>query len=188
MKIEMLCENTVKLYLEPDDMDRYGLTFDEIDYDQPTTQRAFRDMMNKVRRDVGFSSDGCRLLVEARPRTDGGCILMVTRQPLSRRSRDSRRELPQLSRVLEERLLFRFDRIDDLLDATPHLQRREDLISTKLYRLESEYYLLVELAPDCDTGGTVNILREYGRLCPFHLAAPLEERARLLTGYLLAPQ
>ena len=185
MKIEMLCENTVKLYLEPDDMDRYGLTFDDIDYDQPTTQRAFRDMMNKVRRDVGFSSDGCRLLVEARPRTDGGCILMVTKQPLSRRGRDSRRELPQLSRVLEERLLFRFDQIDDLLDAEPHLRRHVGVTQSKLYRLESEYYLLVELAPDCDTGGIVNILREFGRACPFHLAAPLEERAKLLEGFMV---
>ena len=78
MKIEMLCENKVKLMLEAEDLDYYGLTFEEIDYDRPATQRAFRDMMNRVRRDVGFSSDGCRLLVEARPAEGGGCVLAVS--------------------------------------------------------------------------------------------------------------
>ena len=84
MKIEMLCENKVKLMLEAEDLSYYGLTFEEIDYERPATQRAFRDMMSRVRRDVGFSSEGCRLLVEARPAEGGGCILVVTKQPLQR--------------------------------------------------------------------------------------------------------
>ena len=32
MKIEMLCENKVKLMLEAEDLSYYGLTFEEIDY------------------------------------------------------------------------------------------------------------------------------------------------------------
>ncbi|NLT57891.1 MAG: adaptor protein MecA [Clostridiales bacterium] len=188
MKIELLCENTVKLLLEAEDMDRYGLTFEEIDYNQPSTQRAFRDMMSKVRRDVGFSSDGCRLLVEARACPDGGCILTVTKQPLSRRGRDSRREFTRVSRIEEEgeeeeARIFRFEAVDHLLDASLLLRDIPGMRSARLYHMEEAYYLLAELDQQQDYQLALTVLREFGCECPAGLLAPLEERGSQLEGY-----
>lgn len=41
MKIEMLCENKVKLMLEAEDLSYYGLTFEEIDYERPRHRGRF---------------------------------------------------------------------------------------------------------------------------------------------------
>ena len=164
MKIEMLCENKVKLMLEAEDLDYYGLTFEEIDYDRPATQRAFRDMMNRVRRDVGFSSDGCRLLVEARPAEGGGCVLVVTKQPLQRKGRGSTRKTGEGKRI------FRFEETDDLLDALPGLQKLEDE-DMRLYRMEDSYYALVK-----SDGNAARLLREFGRECPSRTEGLLEQK------------
>lgn len=164
MKIEMLCENKVKLMHEAEDLSYYGLTFEEIDYERPATQRAFRDMMSRVRRDVGFSSEGCRLLVEARPAEGGGCILVVTKQPLQRKSRSSVRKPG------EGKSIFRFEHTDDLLDALTGLRRfREE--ETRLYRMEGSYYASVK-----NDGNAARLLREFARECPSRTEGLLEQK------------
>ena len=160
----MLSENKVKLMLEAEDLSYYGLTFEEIDYERPATQRAFRDMMSRVRRDVGFSSEGCRLLVEARPAEGGGCILVVPKQPLQREGRSSVRKAG------EGKSVFRFELVDDLLDALNGLKRvREE--ETRLYRMEGCYYAMVK-----NDGSAARLLREFARECPSRTEGLLEQK------------
>ena len=163
MKIEMVCENKVRLLLEAEDLDYYGLTFEEIDYDRPATQRAFRDMLNRARKDVGFSSDGCRLLVEAHPAPDGGCVLLVTKQPLARKGRSL------LRKAEEELCTYSFEQIDHLLDLLPQLCKLEE--STTLYRMDGNYYATARA-----DGKAHLLLREFGVECPARIRSLLEQR------------
>ena len=163
MKIEMVCENKVRLLLEAEDLDYYGLTFEEIDYDRPATQRAFRDMLNRARKDVGFSPDGCRLVVEAHAAPGGGCVLLVTKQPLARKSRSPVRKAE------EDRCTFSFEEVDHLLDVLPQLLRLEESIS--LYRMDGSYYAAVKA-----DGRAHQLLREFAAECPSRTLALLEQK------------
>ena len=85
----------------------------------------------------GFVLRAAACSVEARPAEGGGCILVVTKQPLQRKSRSSVRKPG------EGKSISRFEHTDDLLDALTGLRRfREE--ETRLYRMEGSYYAIGE--------------------------------------------
>ncbi|HWP79708.1 MAG TPA: adaptor protein MecA [Terriglobales bacterium] len=145
MKIEVVGENRLRLLLDGTDMAEYGLTYEDIDYSRPQTQKAFRNMMDRAEDAVGFRSDGYKLVIEARPATDGGCVLTVTRRP-KKKERDPLRR--------GTRATFLFDTADDALDARLALSA-----PAAIMRVGRGYVLTVDPAGEPQR----NILLEFGR-------------------------
>ena len=76
VKMDMLENGCLKILLTEEDLRTYGLTFDNLDYENENTRSALHRLLEEAKRRTGFDSAGS-LMVEALP-VDGGCLLLLT--------------------------------------------------------------------------------------------------------------
>ena len=78
MQIDELAGNTVKITLDPSDMDGYRIKCEDISGDSRTSGLALSRLISCLSEDHDLGLCGERLLVEAFPKSDGGCTLYIS--------------------------------------------------------------------------------------------------------------
>lgn len=78
MQIDELAGNTVKITLDPSDMDGYCIKCEDISGDSRTSELALSRLISCLSEDHDLGLCGERLLVEAFPKSDGGCTLYIS--------------------------------------------------------------------------------------------------------------
>ena len=78
MQIDELAGNTVKITLNPSDMDGYRIKCEDISGDSRTSELALSRLISCLSEDHNLGLCGERLLVEAFPKSDGGCTLYIS--------------------------------------------------------------------------------------------------------------
>ncbi|MBO5798034.1 MAG: adaptor protein MecA [Clostridia bacterium] len=76
MQMECSGNGCLSLILSEEELARLGLSFEELDQQNPKTRRMLRTLLQLARRRTGFAPKGA-LLVEALP-LEGGCLLLVS--------------------------------------------------------------------------------------------------------------
>ena len=80
MKFELLKPNKIKVIVEPHDLDRWGVTADEMAKNSPETRDIFFEMLREAERETGFTFNNARLVVEAAIRSESNELtLFVTK-------------------------------------------------------------------------------------------------------------
>ena len=78
MQIDDLAGNTVKITLEPSDMSGYHIKSEDISGHSHSAELALSRLISCLSEDHGLKLCGERLLVEAFPKSNGGCILYIS--------------------------------------------------------------------------------------------------------------
>lgn len=79
MKIEAPEENKIVVRLTADDMTKLHITYEEMDYANIETRRVIWTLLDEARRELGRDIDPSgRMLIEALPAREGGCVLQFT--------------------------------------------------------------------------------------------------------------
>ena len=79
MKIEKLTENKIRIILNLDDLKEKNIDYNSI-LDKPIeSQQLFLEMLLKAEKEVGFYTEGCKLLVEAFSSSEGFFIFTITK-------------------------------------------------------------------------------------------------------------
>lgn len=71
-------DNQLVITLTCDDLERFGLTYQSIDYTSAISRSAINLLLADAARKTGFTRNGEKLLIEVFPRYDKGCILRFT--------------------------------------------------------------------------------------------------------------
>ena len=79
MEMIMVSDRKLKVMLSAEDLARFELDADELDYANTETKRMFWDILNRAKQTVGFNTDGHRVLVQLFPSKKGGCEIFVTK-------------------------------------------------------------------------------------------------------------
>lgn len=157
MKIEVLDHKTVKVFLSAADMQNFSLTYEQMDYHDPATRKAISQILHQLRGETDLNIDSCKLLVEAFPQEEGGCILYINLiLPQAEKSERNSFDTP---------LIFRLETIDSVAGVSKRLVSKYShlLIHSSLYILEGNYFLL--LYTYCRREHTIiSVLEEYGTL------------------------
>ena len=160
VKIELCEEGRLKITLQKEDMSRMEMSYEELDYSNMQTRKMIWEILDEANRKTGFDTSGGKLLIEAVPLSDGGCILYFTvlsqsAQPESRRTRLKRLSGPYL---------YRFQGTEAMLSAIENLWKAKGkaILASDLYRLDRDYYLVLYTdQKNCEEFSPV--LSEYGR-------------------------
>lgn len=78
MQIDDLAGNTVKITLEPSDMNGYHVRSEDISGHSRSAELALSRLISCLSEDHDLGLCGERLLVEAFPKSNGGCILYIS--------------------------------------------------------------------------------------------------------------
>lgn len=162
MKIEAPEENKIVVRLTADDMMKLHITYEEMDYANIETRRVIWTLLDEARRELGRDIDPSgRMLIEALPAGEGGCVLRFTVLEQESKPQPLRHLTMKKSRTP---LVYEFTSAQMLLDAAESVRRLNVLPpESELYRQEHCYRLIVSSAEQSELLEIA--LSEFGTPC-----------------------
>ena len=148
MKIQADGDEKISVTLTKKDMTELDITYDELDYANIETRRVIWTILDEAKKLLGktVSTDN-RLLIQASPSADGGCLLQFT-------------QLPEPADTIKRRLIMKKEAEPVLLhalDLNAHIECRKRLtalshlcVKFEHYVCNGEYYTLLHPMPACD--------------------------------------
>lgn len=79
MEIIRISDTKLKVTLDYDDMTRYDLCAEQMDYDNTETRRVIWQILDEAKHRTGFNAAEDRILIQAYPGRKGGCEIYVTK-------------------------------------------------------------------------------------------------------------
>ena len=79
MKIEKLTEDKIRVIVNSEDLKNNNLDYQTIMEKPIESQKLFLEMLLKAEKEVGFYTEGCKLLVEAFSSSDGLFVFTITK-------------------------------------------------------------------------------------------------------------
>lgn len=157
MKIEKLTENKIRIILKQQDLKDKNLDLHSIMSKAAESQGLFLEMLNQAKKEVGFNTDGHKLLIEASTSFDDIFVFTITKygstleqktstNTLSKRLRVRRKETINLEAATS---IYRFNEFEEFC-AFCHILNKHHTISLRglaqecsLYWYEESYYLIL---------------------------------------------
>ena len=79
MELYRMGENAIRIRLNSEDLEAYGMTFEELDYDTPQGKRMIHALFEQVKDEAGFDTAGEKIYIQLYPTRPGGCELFITK-------------------------------------------------------------------------------------------------------------
>ncbi|MBO7293275.1 MAG: adaptor protein MecA [Clostridia bacterium] len=183
MELLRIGDRKLKVTLSDEDMEKYRLDKDTLDYDTTETRSAFWQILDEAKRRTGFDAGGGRLFVQIYPSRGGGCEMYVT---MTEEGTSRGRRPPSLVRGPES--LYRFETLSLLLTVCRKLSELGYREESAVYTEGGAYYLVIReklessiMSPKAL--GEFSFIEEYGtRLSGGVRLAHLHEHGQCLDG------
>lgn len=163
MIIELVDQSRLLILLAREDMATYGLSYDQLDWQDPHSRGVIRAILAVARRQTGFCAAGKRLLIEATP-GGNGCLILVTLLEEEKRKqyRVKRPREAERTEVCRCACVYEFQNAEDMLSAIGRLYQDQKRSRPSRLLLSGQRYHLV-LYGDVSAEEEL-LLAEYGRL------------------------
>ena len=156
MKIEKLTENKIRVIVNPSDLKFENLDIHLLMTKALEKQIFFANMLEKAREEVGFNTDGCKLLIEAFCSSDDIIIFTITKysakdmnasNSISRKKLSVKRKIINLS---NKQAIYRFGNFEEFCSFCECISKFNNFDikhfskNISLYLYNNTYYLLVK--------------------------------------------
>ena len=159
MELIRISESKLKIMLTPTDMCHFELNGEKLGEDTSRMRRAFRNLMNEVKKQIGFEADDSHLSVQYFPSREGGCEMFVTNLPPTAPITNLKEEHPltkgngsmfpissKLGAGFRRDCAYRFEELSSLLRVCKRLRDMGYIGDSAAFRDEKkQYYLLLTL-------------------------------------------
>ena len=136
MEIVRISEEKLKLTLGKEDLEKYCLKPEELDYDKTETRRVIWQILDDAKKRTGFDAAADRALIEAYPGRRGGCEIFVTLLCDKKKKKGVRGRYG----------IYRFSTAEELFSLCTALSRSGRQYESELYRLSGSrgLFLLIK--------------------------------------------
>ena len=163
MKVEKISPNKFRLTFSDEDLRDFGVDFDNIRYNSEDTQEIFWNLIERADIEEDFFKDDAQIVVEAVATKNDGLTMTVTRvsapskkMPKIRQKKEKPKKHHDISPVI-----FSFREFEDLIQACKYVENMFVGIS-RLYKMEGEYYLVMDAIHESVAVSVDVVLHEYG--------------------------
>ncbi len=145
MKINSPAEDRIIVDLSEQDMSELDITYEAMDYSTIETRRVIWTVLDEAGKILGKDLDPSRrMIIEAIPKSQGGCTLCFTlldakRKPLSQK---------HILKKQDECLICDFENLDDLFNAAEELERLDVQGQSSLFESTGVYRLILSGSAD----------------------------------------
>ena len=150
MKIEKLTENKIRIIVNSYDLENKNLDFKTLLSRTLDSQGFFLDMLEKAKTEVGFNTDGCKILVEAFSTTDEYLIFTITKYVDKSNTQIGKRPKVKMKKlnISATKAIYKLDNFDVFCDLCTYLNNNFSNITkiskcSSLYLYNNNYYLLI---------------------------------------------
>ena len=184
MLVKVLDQNRVKILMEDQDIEFYGLPFEKINYDDPHSRAFIYELIQKTYDQTGVDFQDCRVMIEVIPGFSGAYYILLSKIDCEGQGRI---EFDKAERADSEVYVFRLKRGIDVLRFFEFMQEFRPEIS-ELYFYKNDYYVMMTYAAHLTVKEEflhfLACLEEYGGRCRYQYEneALLKEWGVLLFG------
>ena len=155
MKIEKLTEDKIRIIVNPSDLELENLDMKSIMTKTIERQGFFVHMLEKAKDEVGFNTDGCKLLIEAFSSSDDILVFTITKysERESSKNIDFNRKLKVKRKSLNatnKEAVYKLRSFDEFCDFCECIDKEYKFDikklskNTYLYLFNNTYYLLMK--------------------------------------------
>ena len=169
MELLLISDSKLKVMLTEEDMRRYDLNAEKVDYDNTETRRAFWEILDEAKHRTGFDAASDKVLIQLYPSRDGGCELFVTKlgliPPLAEKTIAKSNRVTMLA---ARRGVYAFSTLSDLILAARSMAETPSVRESDVYLTDDgRYYLIAE-----ERGGKNEAISEFSRLLEYAEPVP----------------
>lgn len=167
MKINSPAEDKIIVDLTKQDMIELDITYEAMDYSTIETRRVIWTVLGEAGKFLGRELDPSRrMIIEASPKSEGGCTLTFTILDCRKKSVSQKHTLKKQS----ECLVCDFENLDDLFKAAEEIRRSGEAPQSSLFELDKTYRLILSrsseslsgiLSEFCKTGSCNKMLIDF---------------------------
>lgn len=149
MKIEKLTENKIRIIVDSYDLEKNNLNINKISTIGLEKHTFFMDLLEKAKSEVGFESNGCKLLVESFTTNDDFLVFTLTKYSCQEKKRPIAKRKQVL--ISNNTAVYRFETLNNFIDFCNYIKNskfdlKQNRISIKsyLYCYNNTYFLLLK--------------------------------------------
>ncbi len=163
MKVEKISPNKFKITFSDEDLKDFGVDFENLRYNSEDAQEIFWNLIERADIEDEFFEENSQIVVEAVATKNDGLTMIVTRVS------DNSKKMPKIRHKKEKNkkyydispLIFSFIDFEDLVSACKSVENIYVGVS-RLYKLEGEYYLVMDAISESVAVSADIVLCEYG--------------------------
>lgn len=139
MNIIAQSENRICVELTRDDMIDLDITYDELDYSNTETRRVLWTILDEAQQRLGTDiSLSQKLMIEALPDKQGGCMLFFTVMDKTQKQSQQKKLIKQQ----QNQLICKSNNIENICSLSKILKNTECITNSELYKKDEIYTLI----------------------------------------------
>ena len=140
MKIEKLTENKIRIILKQDDFKDKSIDVKTIMTKPSISQKFFLDLLKEVKKEIGFDTDGYKLLIEGFSSNDDTMIFTITKYRKKQKKPLAKKRSKKITNSNLQ--IFKFNTFEDFCSLC--INQKNIKTKSSLYKLKNEYYLILK--------------------------------------------
>ncbi len=179
MDFLVVSESKLKIMMSLDEMKKYGIDGDNIDYDNPKIRRSFWKILDVAKDACGFEVSGDKVLIQFYPAKDGSEIFVTKLGLISGSAERTISKSNKVAMLMRKRAVYKFGSVEEILACLRAMKPEEGECDPKAY---VDYYGTYYLTLDERKSGSANTadmspLSEFGEELPSNLAPYIAEHS-----------
>jgi negative regulator of genetic competence, sporulation and motility len=161
-----------------EDMKKYNIDSENIDYDNPKIRRSFWRILDVARENCGFETSGDKVLIQFYPSKDGSEIFVTKLGILSQGAERTIAKSSKVAMLTTKRTIYKFSSFSSLVSAIRLMRSEEFESQPTAYFDEQDFYYLIA---DERRGGRAldaSAILEYGSELPANIASYIMEHSK----------
>ena len=153
MKIEKLTDNKIRIIVNLEDLEKKNINLHSLMSNSIESQSLLVDILEEAEKEVGFSTNGCRISIEAFASSDGHFIFTITKSAAEAEKVIPKKKKVSIKRketnIDFERAIYKFSTFDEFCNCCSHINNTNfsDLKglakNNSLYLYDDTYYLVI---------------------------------------------
>ena len=140
MQITILNSEKIKVSLSCEDLKKYSLTVDDMDYETTKMRRALWTILDEVRCSTGFDGAKEKIKIRVYPTNKGGCDMYISKAH-EKSSIEPEYFVKEDKGDCSAPLIYSFSSLDNLIRGTRAISNAAS-VQSKIYRHEKGEYIL----------------------------------------------
>ena len=179
MDFLVVSDSKLKIMMSREDMQRYDIDCENIDYDDPKVRRSFWRILDEARASCGFEASGDKVLIQFYPAKDGSEVFVTKLGLISPGAERTISKSSKIAMLRAKLTIYKFQDLDSLVSAAKILERESFERTPRAYFDDSGSYYIIAEERRVGSGKGIEISQivEYGSELPSNLASYISEHS-----------
>lgn len=177
MDFLVVSDSKLKIMMSREEMKKYDIDNENIDYDDPKTRRSFWRILDAARTGCGFEASGDKVLIQFYPSKDGSEIFVTKLGLISAGAEKTIAKSGKVAMLSTKRTVYKFNSFSSLLTAARNFNIEGCESMPRAYYDESDYYIIADERTGSGKGCEFSSILEFGHQLPSNLAPYVAEHA-----------